>query len=153
MIVQVLDALGKIKRKHERYVYRLPVTCCLREKASAGTVLDIGRGGFSARFKQALLVGEKIGAEMLLGEGEKHEQFTTTAEVVWSSKLADSCSHGFKFVNLDKAQIKTLKTFLGPPAALRGFGNVSRVRFGMAGPGYFARKYAAEKYAEKNRKL
>jgi hypothetical protein len=111
-IVRVLDTLGKIRRKYDRYAIRMPVMCSFHEKLFKGAVLHIGLGGFSARFNQAFLVGQRIDTDLFFMEGDKQNRLTATAEVVWSLKSSDWCNHGFKFIGLNQEQVNALTNFL-----------------------------------------
>ena len=148
MIVQTLEMLRKIKRKYERYFRNMPVICSHQESSFAGTVSDIGGGGFSARFNRVFGVGQRVDTHMLLMEADKAVRFAACAEVVWSRRSREWHSHGFKFVALDREQAVTLKIFLGNSAVVPSAGDaLHEVIFGAAERGRVPRDDEAAEYA------
>ncbi len=108
LIMGALFYLGIIHlpEKHKRYQINLPILCFIDNYHSCnGTLLDIGKGGFSTRLPEIFNVGGKYDFLLHLPVRGKLQ---TDVEVVWSRKERDdSYKYGLKFKDIEKSELNT----------------------------------------------
>ena len=75
-------------------------------------MINFGIGGFQAKLRQSLHVGEKININLILSEQNKQESLSGTARVVWSCEEDNCFKYGFKFINMDEKKKNILKNHL-----------------------------------------
>jgi DNA-binding NtrC family response regulator len=99
------------KRKHARYVCRVPLRISIQEPALdesqydlhnlSGTMADVGSGGLRLRTEYPLRVGQSVQAHVAAGNDPvlKLLPLQATAEVVWVAPAQDCCTAGLKFLS------------------------------------------------------
>ena len=108
LIIEIMLFLKIIHlpEKLKRYKINLPILCFIDNyRLCNGTLLDIGKGGFSARLPGCFNIEEKH--DFLLHLPVKGK-LQTNVEVVWSFKERhDRYKYGLKFTGIEKSEIIT----------------------------------------------
>ena len=115
IFIHAMDNRLQINRKYKRYSLSLPFSFVVRGKnqdISGISTIDIGLGGFSARSKELLSVGDKIDIAFFWSEEDSGARLSATAQIVWSSEEDGRHRYGFKFINMDKFRTNILNNYL-----------------------------------------
>jgi UDP-GlcNAc:undecaprenyl-phosphate GlcNAc-1-phosphate transferase len=115
IFIRAMDHVLRVNRKYKRYNLSLPFSFVAGEKdqdISGISTIDIGGGGFSARLKQLLSVGDKIDIAFFGSEEDSGARLFATAQIVWSSEEDGRHRYGFKFINMDKLRNNILNNYL-----------------------------------------
>ncbi|MDP2688826.1 MAG: PilZ domain-containing protein [Deltaproteobacteria bacterium] len=114
--LRVLDNL-QVARKDERYHLSFPFLWITENQPqeSAGTLINIGAGGFATSFKDLLMLGEKLYVRLFLKARNKQIKLLVTAEVVSSDREENGYRYGLRFVDLGEPQSHILKKCLAMP--------------------------------------
>ncbi len=106
LIIKATVCFGIIylPEKPKRYHINLPILCFIDNYFLCnGTLLDIGKGGFSTRLPKRFTKGVKHDFALHLPSKGKLQ---TNVEIVWSHKEKnDSYKYGLKFNDIEKSEI------------------------------------------------
>jgi len=108
LIIKAMVCFGFIylPEKPKRYRINLPILCLIDNfLLCKGTLLDIGKGGFSTRLSKPFTKGVKRDFTLYLPD---KGELQANVEIVWSHKEKnDSYMYGLKFNDIEKSEINT----------------------------------------------